>query len=133
LVLNQHLEGLATAYASFNVDKSGNMGNVLYNANVTGAAKTNTLSTLYFSNQSYAWSSQNGWDYDGSIAVSSQSIWYTFLDWTASGSFHYGDNKYYITAVENNFNNHADSSDICSNEFYLVAYGGYGASSPYVW
>jgi hypothetical protein len=130
LVVLQSFLGVASAYVKFNVDNTGKFGNVLYRAN----ASSPSVDTLYYySNQSYAWSTNNGWNNDGIMVVTSKSVWYTFLDWTASGSFNYGDNKYYITAVENNFHNDATSSDICSNEFFVVVSGGYGASSPLVW
>jgi hypothetical protein len=108
------------------------------------------------------WSSRSGWSNDGSIAVQSQSVWYTFANWNASGLFNYGDNKYYITATENDFvqgSGSGSSSDDDSmstvpptsrptsfptfsgqglfstndDEFYLLAYGAYGAKNILNW
>jgi hypothetical protein len=131
--LSQTTKGSATGQLIFDVDKSGNNGNVMYNANVTGDVSSSQTDQVYYSNQVLSWSSMNGWTTDGSIAVQSQSVWYTFANWNASGSFNYGDNKYAITATENDFNSVASYSDIYSNEFYVTVSGGYGASSPLVW
>ena len=77
--------------------------------------------TVYFSNQSYAWSTNNGWNSDGSINIASQSIWYNFINWDATGSFSYGSNLYSISAFETSY-----GSD--STELYVYGTGNYGGN-----
>ena len=119
------------------VDSSGTLGNMQYNANVTKLDYDNTHNVgshiLYYSNQTYDWSSNNGWQTDGSISISSQSIWDTWMNWNALSKFEYGDSKYTISVIENDFYTNMPRASIDLNNFYAVGYGGYGAQNTYRW
>ena len=153
LVVNYALQGTATGGLSFDVQgNAGSIGTVEYTANVTNGV----LRTVYFSDQVLDWSSQQGWSSDGLIKVSSKSIWSSWVNWNATGEFSYGDHQYFISAVENDLippNNQYDDdyylhdatalqttgrrlqavNDTTLDEFYLVGYGGYGASNAFDW
>ena len=119
------------------VDSSGTLGNMQYNANVTKFDYDNTHSVgshiLYYSNQTYDWSSNDGWLQDGSISLTSQSIWDTWLNWNVLSKFEYGNSKYAISIMENDFYTSMPRASIDSNNFYAAGYGGYGAQNAYRW
>lgn len=77
------------------------------------------LTNLYFSNQTYSWSTIDGWLNDGSITLSSQSRWYTFVNWAASGAFSYGSHIYQLTVNESDYG--SDSTNL-----YVYGIGTYG-------
>ncbi len=119
------------------VDSSGTLGNMQYNANVTKLNYNNIHDVvnqiLYYSNQTYDWSSNNGWQKDGSISISSQSIWNTWVNWNVLSKFEYGDSKYVVSVIENDFYTNMSKTSMDSNNIYAAAYGGYGAENAYRW
>jgi hypothetical protein len=92
-----------------------------------------TIQTVYFSNQSYAWSTSNGWNYDGSLSVTSQSMWYSITNWNVVGSAVYGQNAFAVVAGETNFENSINNNDLSENEFYLISNGRYGGNNWFNW
>ena len=137
LIIKQQREGIASAYVMLDIDNSGTLGNIQYHANVTKLDYDNTnyidSHILYYSNQSYDWSSNDGWLQDGSISISSQSIWDSWMNWHAISKFEYGDSKYAITVIENDFYTNIPKASIDLNNFYAAGYGGYGAHNVYQW
>ncbi len=154
LMVNYALQGTATGGLSYEVQgNDGSIGTIEYTANVTNGV----LKTVYYSDQVLDWSSQQGWSSDGLIKVSSKSIWSNWVNWNATGEFLYGDNQYFIRAVENDLlppNTQYDddyylydataqqtagrqlqaAANVTTlDEFYLVGYGGYGASNAFDW
>ena len=107
LTLSDSFVGSATGIAQVDIVSSGVTGDMFFHADATDASDN----TVYFSNQTVAWATNNGWTDDGSISLLSQSYWGPSFNWNASGLFNYGDNKYYIGATENDFSLFGISDD----------------------
>ena len=106
-------QDLSTAYSSFVYTYVSNVDDPTYDYP--------KYENVYYSNQSLAWSTNNGWLQDGSIVVQSQSIWDTAVNWDATGSFNYGSSLYSIMASEKTFGSEVQ-------EFYVYGTGNYGGN-----
>lgn len=129
---------LATTRVQYNAtDLTNTYSSYIYSYGVSqNSAQKSTqftqTSQLYYSKQSVVWSTMSGWTKDGMISAESASVWDSFINWNASGTFSYTDGQYYITATENDFYS-SSAATVYDNEFYVFVNGGYGASSVYDW
>jgi hypothetical protein len=80
----------------------------------------NHFHTLYVSNQSYVWSTVNGWNNDGSLTVASQSMLHNVANWDVQSSFTYGDHEYELSTTESNYGSNSPNVYV----FGLGTYGG---------
>lgn len=129
-VFNDITEAVAIGSASYDVPASGTSGRFMISSQVFNGQKQ-----YIFQNSGMAsWYSPSSWSNEGVLAVSSAAnVYGTPYNWNATGAMTYGANQYSLVGYENDYGVSAYTSDVTSNEFYIVGSGSYGGSNWNNW